>query len=101
MCPKLYFSIIGYAHNFYEFKRGRQTVENKLPLEAARRNKRYTIQCSWLYSLEAQRPPAFIVYSGSDPVVPVINAYRLARGVQKASAAVELEVFSDAPIGLR
>ena len=44
-------------------------------------------------------PPTFIVYSGNDPVVPVVNAYRLAEGITKTGASVELHVFADAPHG--
>jgi acetyl esterase/lipase len=49
--------------------------------------------------LLAPPPPAFIVYAGNDPVVPVENARRLHAAWQVAGSAVELHVFADAPHG--
>lgn len=49
--------------------------------------------------LLSRAPPTFIVYSGNDPVVPVVNAYRLGQAVMEAGGAVELHVFADAPHG--
>lgn len=44
-------------------------------------------------------PPAFIVYSGNDPVVPVENARRLQLALTQQGGAAELHIFADAPHG--
>jgi acetyl esterase/lipase len=44
-------------------------------------------------------PPTFIVYSGNDHIVPVVNAHRLAQGITDAGGTVELHIFADAPHG--
>jgi acetyl esterase/lipase len=44
-------------------------------------------------------PPAFIVYSANDDVVPVENAYRLHRALIAKGGRAELHVFGDAPHG--
>ena len=44
-------------------------------------------------------PPAFIVYSENDAVVPVENAHRLHKAITEKGAKAELHVFADAPHG--
>lgn len=44
-------------------------------------------------------PPAFIVYSANDPVVPVENARRLYSAMSQRGGAAELHIFADAPHG--
>jgi acetyl esterase/lipase len=95
--PKLGFAIIGYAPISTNAK-GRQIVPNKLDLEPQEKQALYdTVQPD--VQLMSSVPPTFIVYSGNDPVVPVTNAYRLAEGITKAGAPVELHVFAVAPHG--
>ncbi|KAL5115574.1 hypothetical protein ACEQ8H_006550 [Pleosporales sp. CAS-2024a] len=95
--PKLDFAIIGYGP-ISTNARGRQIVANKKPLEPPEKQQFYDIVQPDV-QLAAVVPPTFIVYSDNDPVVPVVNAYRLAEGVSKAGAPVELHVFADAPHG--
>ena len=95
--PKLDFAIVGYAPISTNAK-GRQIIANKPALEPPEKQALYdTVQPD--VQLENRVPPTFIVYAGNDPVVPVANAYRLAEGITKAGAPVELHVFSDAPHG--
>ncbi|ETI65646.1 esterase [Sphingobium sp. C100] len=44
-------------------------------------------------------PPAFIIYAGNDPVVPVENGHRLHDALVAAGGSAELHVFADAPHG--
>lgn len=95
--PRLNFAIIGYGPISTNAK-GRTIVPDKAPLEPPEKQELYdTMQPD--VQLNAGAPPTFIVYSGSDPVVPVVNAYRLADGVTQAGAQVELHIFADAPHG--
>jgi len=95
--PKLDFAIIGYAPISTNAK-GRQIIANKPALEPPKKQALYdTMQPD--VQLVGGVPPTFIVYAGNDPIVPVVNAYRLAEGIMKAGAPVELHVFSDAPHG--
>ncbi|KAF1956362.1 alpha/beta-hydrolase [Byssothecium circinans] len=95
--PKLDFAIIGYAPISTNAK-GRTIIPNKPALEPKEKQELYdAVQPD--FQLEGPVPPTFIVYSGNDPVVPVVNAYRLAGGVAEAGAQVELHVFADAPHG--
>lgn len=95
--PRLDFAIIGYGPISTNAK-GRTIVANKAPLEPPEKQELYdTIQPD--VQLNSDAPPTFIVYSGSDPVVPVVNAYRLADGLTRGGGQVELHVFADAPHG--
>ncbi|RYO48675.1 hypothetical protein AA0116_g12420 [Alternaria tenuissima] len=95
--PKVEFAIIGYAPISTNAK-GRQIIPNKPALEPPEKQTLYDeMQPDEL--LRHPAPPTFVVYAGNDPVVPVINAYRLAEAMTKGGAAVELHVFSDAPHG--
>ncbi|CBX93602.1 hypothetical protein IAQ61_008321 [Plenodomus lingam] len=91
------FAIIGYAPISTNAV-GRQIIPNKPPLPPAEKQALYdAVQPD--VQLLVPAPPTFIVYAGNDPVVPVVNAYRLAEGVGKAGGLVELHVFGDAPHG--
>ncbi|KAF2627027.1 alpha/beta-hydrolase [Macroventuria anomochaeta] len=94
--PKTDFAIIGYGPISTNAK-GRTIVLNKAALEPPAKQELYDVVQPDVQISTA--PPTFIVYSGNDPVVPVVNAYRLAEGITKAGAAVELHVFADAPHG--
>ncbi|KAL1869104.1 hypothetical protein Daus18300_005640 [Diaporthe australafricana] len=95
--PKLDFAIIGYGPISTNAK-GRTIVEGKAPLEPPEKQELYDIVQPDV-QLISNPPPSFIVYSGNDPIVPVVNAYRLAEGLTQAGAQVELHVFADAPHG--
>lgn len=95
--PMLDFAIIGYGPISTNAK-GRTIVADKAPLEPPEKQELYDIVQPDV-QLSAGAPPAFIVYSGSDPVVPVVNAYRLAEGLTQAGSQVELHIFADAPHG--
>ncbi|KAF1844481.1 alpha/beta-hydrolase [Cucurbitaria berberidis CBS 394.84] len=95
--PRLQFAIIGYAPISTNAV-GRTIVPDKAPLPPRQKQELYnTLQPD--VQLQRPAPPTFIVYSGNDPVVPVVNAYRLAEGVTQAGGTVELHVFADAPHG--
>lgn len=95
--PKIDFAIIGYGPISTNAK-GRQIIADKKPLEPLEKQQLYdTIQPD--VQLISSAPPTFIVYSGNDSVVPAVNAYRLAEGITKTGASVELHVFADAPHG--
>lgn len=94
--PKIDFAIIGYGPISTNAK-GRTIIPNKAPLEPPEKQELYDV-----VQPDAQikiAPATFIVYSGNDPIVPVVNAYRLAESITKAGAAVELHIFADAPHG--
>jgi acetyl esterase/lipase len=94
---KLKFAVIGYGPISTNAV-GRTIVPNKLPLEPPAKQALYNIVQPDEQLLDPA-PPTFIIYSGNDPIVPVVNAYRLAEGITKAGGAVELHIFSDAPHG--
>lgn len=94
--PKIDFAIIGYGPISTNAK-GRTVIHDKAPLEPPEKQELYDV-----VQPDAQisaAPPTFIVYSGNDSVVPVVNAYRLAQCITKAGAAVEMHIFADAPHG--
>ncbi|KAH7355911.1 Alpha/Beta hydrolase protein [Pyrenochaeta sp. MPI-SDFR-AT-0127] len=95
--PNLDFAIIGYGPISTNAV-GRQIIPNKPALPPVEKQALYdALQPD--VQLKSPAPPTFIVYSGNDPVVPVVNAYRLAEGVSKTGGSVELHVFADAPHG--
>lgn len=94
--PRVDFAIIGYGPISTNAV-GRQIVKDKAALEPPEKQKLYDVVQPDVQITIA--PPTFIVYSGNDPIVPVVNAYRLAEGITKAGGAVELHVFADAPHG--
>jgi acetyl esterase/lipase len=95
--PRPDFAIIGYGPISTNAK-GRTIIANKAALEPPAKQELYDIVQPDL-QLMHPAPPTFIVYSGNDPVVSVVNAYRLAEGITKAGGAVELHIFADAPHG--
>lgn len=95
--PKPTFAVIGYGP-ISTNAAGRTIVPNKPALDPPAKQALYdAVQPD--VQLVHPAPPAFIVYSGNDPVVPAVNAYRLAEGITRAGGAVELHVFADAPHG--
>lgn len=95
--PKIEFAIIGYAPISTNAK-GRQIMDNKPDLPPKEKQELYdTVQPD--VQLRDVVPPTFIVYSGNDPVVPVVNAYRLAEGMRSKGGSTELHIFADAPHG--
>lgn len=95
--PTVDFAIIGYGPISTNAK-GRQIITDKKPLEPPEKQQLYdTVQPD--AQLQSPAPPTFIVYSGTDPVVPVVNAYRLAESITMTGALLELHIFADAPHG--
>tara|TARA_R110002060_G_scaffold40346_9_gene51641 strand:- start:563 stop:1177 length:615 start_codon:yes stop_codon:yes gene_type:complete len=95
--PKPTFAIIGYGPISTNAV-GRTIIPDKAALAPPEKQELYnTVQPD--VQLVSPAPPAFIVYSGNDPIVPVINAYRLTEGITKAGGVVELHIFADAPHG--
>lgn len=96
--PRPGFAIIGYGP-ISTNAAGRTIVPNKAPLAPPAKQALYDAVIPD-EQLVRPAPPTFIVYGANDPVVPVVNAYRLAEGVRKAEgASVEVHVFADAPHG--
>lgn len=91
------FAIIGYGP-ISTNAAGHTIIPNKAPLEPPAKQALYDTVIPD-QQLAKPAPPTFIVYSASDPIVPVVNAYRLAQAVQAAGGTVELHVFADAPHG--
>ncbi|KAJ0305610.1 hypothetical protein COL516b_005306 [Colletotrichum fioriniae] len=88
--PKPEFAIIGYGPISTNAK-GHTIIPNKAPLEPPAKQELYdTVIPDQQISRPA--PPTFIVYSASDSVVPVVNAYRLAQGLQAAEGVARLEL---------
>ncbi|KAL2063824.1 hypothetical protein VTL71DRAFT_5629 [Oculimacula yallundae] len=95
--PKLGFAVIGYGPISTNAV-GRTIVPDKVALEPPEKQELYNIVQPDV-QLVSPTPPTFIVYSGSDHIVPVINAYRLGEGIMKVGGTVELHIFADAPHG--
>lgn len=89
--------VIGYGPISTNAK-GRTTVPDKAPLPPPEKQAMYD-RLQPDAQLRPGPPPAFIVYSGNDPVVPVENAFRLHRAIVEAKGTSELHVFADAPHG--
>ncbi len=89
--------VIGYAP-ISTNARGRTIVADKPPLPPVEKQAMYD-RLQPDAQLLPSPPPAFIVYAGNDPVVPVENARRLHATWQQAGGAAELHVFGDAPHG--
>jgi acetyl esterase/lipase len=89
--------VIGYAPISTNAK-GRNIIADKPPLPPPEKQALYdALQPD--AQLLPDPPPAFIIYAGNDPVVPVENAYRLREAWQAAGGKAELHVFADAPHG--
>ncbi|WYZ39457.1 hypothetical protein EsH8_III_001371 [Colletotrichum jinshuiense] len=95
--PRPDFAVVGYGP-ISTNAAGHTIVPNKAPLDPPAKQALYDAVIPD-QQLSRPAPPTFIVYSGNDPIVPVVNAYRLAQGIQAADGAVELHVFADAPHG--
>jgi acetyl esterase/lipase len=91
------FMIIGYAPISTNAS-GRTVVPDKPPLPPPEKQALYEAMQPDAMLIDAP-PPAFLVYSASDPVVPVENAWRLASALRAKGAPAELHVFADAPHG--
>jgi acetyl esterase/lipase len=91
------FLIVGYAP-ISTNAAGRTVVAGKAPLAPPQKQELYdAVQPD--VQLMSGPPPAFIFYSGSDPVVPVENGRRLQAVFEARGAPAELHVFADAPHG--
>lgn len=89
--------VVGYAP-ISTNARGRTIIADKPPLPPVEKQALYdALQPD--AQLPPAPPPAFIVYAGNDPVVPVDNADRLALALRAAGGSVELHMFADAPHG--
>ncbi|HET9511019.1 MAG TPA: alpha/beta hydrolase [Sphingomonas sp.] len=89
--------VIGYAPISTNAK-GRQIVADKPPLAPPEKQTMYD-RLQPDAQLRPSPPPAFIVYSANDSVVPQANAYRLNDAWRTAGGVAELHVFADAPHG--
>lgn len=90
-------AVIGYAPISTNAK-DRTVVADKPPLAPVEKQALYD-RLQPDAQLQSGPPPSFIVYSASDPVVPVENAYRLHHALVQAGGASELHVFANAPHG--
>jgi acetyl esterase/lipase len=95
--PALDFAIIGYGPISTNAK-GRTIIKDKAPLEPSEKQELYDVVQPDV-QIAGTPPPTFIVYSANDPIVPVVNAYRLADGLTAAGGSVELHSFANAPHG--
>ena len=77
---------------------GRTIIADKPPLPPVEKQAMYD-RLQPDAQLLPSPPPAFIVYAGNDPVIPVENARRLHTAWQDAGGAAELHVFANAPHG--
>ena len=91
------FLIVGYAPISTNAS-GRTVIPNKPPLPPPEKQALYEAMQPDVQLLDFP-PPAFIVYSANDEVVPVENAYRLHRAWIAKGGRAELHVFADAPHG--
>lgn len=89
--------VVGYAPISTNAK-GRTIIADKSPLPPVEKQAMYdALQPDAM--MAGSPPPTFIVYSDSDDMVPVENAYRLRDAVKTNGGTAELHVFSDAPHG--
>ncbi len=89
--------VIGYAP-ISTNAAGRTIIPDKPPLAPAEKQAMYD-RLQPDAQLLPDPPPAFIVYAGNDPVVPVENARRLHAALAAKGGVAELHVFADAPHG--
>lgn len=95
--PRADFAILGYGPISTNAV-GRTIIADKPPLPPMEKQSLYDIVQPDV-QIKSPAPPTFIVYSNNDPVVPVVNAYRLAQGITNGGGSVELHIFADAPHG--
>jgi acetyl esterase/lipase len=86
------FLVVGYAP-ISTNATGRTVIRDKPPLPPPEKQALYEAMQPDAQLADAP-PPAFIVYSAEDPVVPVENAYRLAAALRAKGGSVELHVFA-------
>jgi acetyl esterase/lipase len=86
------FLIVGYAP-ISTNATGRTVVANKPPLPPPEKQALYEALKPDTQLID-EPPPAFIVYSTEDPVVPVENAWRLAAALRARGASVEAHVYA-------
>ncbi|MEE4455124.1 alpha/beta hydrolase [Novosphingobium resinovorum] len=91
------FAVVGYAP-ISTNAAGFTVVPDKPPLEPPEKQAFYDAMRPDAQLAHAP-PPAFIVYSANDPVVPVANAWRLAAAIADKGGHPEMHVFADAPHG--
>ena len=91
------FLVVGYAP-ISTNATGRTVIPNKPPLPPPEKQALYESMQPDAQLLD-NPPPAFIVYSANDAVVPVQNAHRLHEALLAKGGAAELHVFADAPHG--
>lgn len=91
------FLIVGYAPISTNAS-GRTVIPNKPSLPPPEKQALYEAMQPDVQLLDFP-PPAFIVYSANDEVVPVENAYRLHRALIAKGGKAELHIFADAPHG--
>ena len=85
------FMIVGYAP-ISTNAAGRTIIANKPPLPPPEKQALYeALQPD--VQLNDSPPPAFIVYSAEDPVVPVENAYRLGAAIRAKGGQAETHVY--------
>ncbi len=89
--------IVGYAP-ISTNAAGRTIIPDKTPLSPPEKQALYD-QLQPDAGITSAPPPAFIVYSASDPVVPAVNAHRLYDALVAAGGTAELHMFADAPHG--
>jgi acetyl esterase/lipase len=86
------FMVIGYAP-ISTNATGRTIVPNKPPLPPPEKQALYEALQPDAMLIEAP-PPAFIVYSAEDAVVPVENAWRLASALRARGSCAETHVYA-------
>jgi acetyl esterase/lipase len=91
------FLIVGYAPISTNAS-GRTVIPNKPPLHPPEKQALYEAMQPDVQLMD-KPPPAFIVYSASDPIVPVENAYRLHKALHAKGGKAELHVFAEGPHG--
>jgi acetyl esterase/lipase len=91
------FMIIGYAP-ISTNATGRTVVMNKAPLPPPEKQALYEAMQPDVQLID-NPPPAFIVYSAADPVVPVENAYRLGSALREKGVAAETHVYAEGAHG--
>jgi acetyl esterase/lipase len=86
------FMIVGYAP-ISTNATGRTVVAGKPPLPPPEKQALYEAMQPDIQLID-HPPPAFLVYSAEDPVVPVENAYRLGAALRAKGAGAETHVYA-------
>lgn len=77
---------------------GRTVIPGKAPLPPPEKQALYDVLQPDAH-LAADPPPAFLVYSAADAVVPVENAFRLSAALRAGGGRVDLHVFAQGAHG--